>query len=404
MNTPLKIQFFRISFTLVVALLWVRNSAFSQTLPVNPNATAEAKMLLKYLHSIKGKGILSGQTDYVDGEKAEKNILTDVGKKPAIYGNDFGWGGQGSITLAIDKWKSEKAIPYFCWHACPPSWNESACAWTDINKGQPEGFLDNILKAGTVDNKNWLARIDRVAGFLKQAQTAGVPVLWRPFHEMNGNWFWWCQQSRFPELWIQMYDRLTHFHGLNNLLWVYSANFPQDPVEKYYPGQNYVDILGLDIYENYGASYTDALYAALVKLANGKPIGITENGKIPPLDMFKSKQPDYVFFVTWVRFQNGGETSENSLQWTQATYSNPYLLTRDEIDFSKITTLLKPQNRTLSKSSMPNQILTLFPGARLPFSGEVYSLQAQRINPSGKNQNAVTPMVLRSSEVVKAKN
>jgi hypothetical protein len=53
---------------------------------------------------------------------------------------------------------------------------------------------------------------------------------------------------------------------------------------------------------------------------------------------------------------------------------------------------------------MPNQILTLFPGARLPFSGEVYSLQAQRINPSGKHQNAVTPMVLRSSEVVKAKN
>lgn len=350
-----KFRLTRKSFFVTRLLLLAALYVSAQTVPVNPKATAEAKLVLQYLHSIKGKGILSGQTDYVDGDMAEKKVQTDVGKKPAIYGNDFGWGGQGSITLAIDKWKSEKAIPFFCWHACPPSWNESACAWSDINQGRPEGFLDSILKTGTAENKNWLARMDRVAGFLKQAQAAGVPVLWRPFHEMNGGWFWWCQQNRFPELWKQMYDRFTNYHGLNNLLWVYCANYPEAPIEKYYPGQNYVDILGLDIYENYGASYTDALYAALVKLANGKPIGITENGKIPPIDMFKTKQSDYVFFVTWVRFQNGGETSQNSLQWTLDTYNNPYLITRDEIDFSKLTTGLTPNNFGGQKSKKPDQ-------------------------------------------------
>ena len=105
---------------------------------------------------------------------------------------------------------------------------------------------NKLITPGSELNKKWLVQIDIIAGYLKQLQDAGVTVLWRPYHEMNGVWFWWGNrkgENGIVKLWKMMYERYTNYHHLNNLLWVWGANGLRDiPFDEayaykdYYPG------------------------------------------------------------------------------------------------------------------------------------------------------------------------
>jgi hypothetical protein len=112
-----------------------------------------------------------------------------------------------------------------------------------------------------------------VAWHLRQLRDAGVPVLWRPYHEMNGAWFWWGQKrgdDGYRKLYRMLFARLVRFHHLNNLIWIYGANEIREGVdgyEPYYPGPDVVDVLATDVYQ--GAFAKD--YGALQALAGEKP-------------------------------------------------------------------------------------------------------------------------------------
>ncbi|MBO9599935.1 MAG: glycosyl hydrolase, partial [Cohnella sp.] len=107
---------------------------------------------------------------------------------------------------------------------------------------------------------------DKAAVYLKKLRDAGVPVLWRPYHEMNGKWFWWGQQPEFAQLWGIMYERYTKVHQLNNLLWVWSTATLEwaDDFEHYYVGSNLADVIAIDIYNN---QYEQEYYDRLIRLA-----------------------------------------------------------------------------------------------------------------------------------------
>src|SRR5699024_12023865 len=79
---------------------------------------------------------------------------------------------------------------------------------------------------------------------------AGVPVLWRPLHEFDGQWFWWGKggPKNFRRLWQLMYNRFTMHHGLNNLIWV--LGYSGEIENGWYPGDEYVDISGADTYDS----------------------------------------------------------------------------------------------------------------------------------------------------------
>ncbi len=124
---------------------------------------------------------------------------------------------------------------------------------------------------------------------LKQLQNAGVVVLWRPLHEMNGDWFWWsygengrASQEEYVKLWKQVFDYLTIKKGLHNLVWIYAPNATFNnsaikPAPYYYPGDQYVDITGLDYYSDDMTKVNDnGSYDAMIGL--GKPFGLTEIG------------------------------------------------------------------------------------------------------------------------------
>src|SRR5690606_553432 len=141
---------------------------------------------------------------------------------------------------------------------------------------------------GTEIHERWKSQVDVVAWHLRQLRDAKVPVLWRPYHEMNGNWFWWGQKQGddgYKKLWRMLYHRLVEVHGLNNLLWVFNGNEVREnrdaqgvdhgvhPYATYFPGLDLVDVLATDVYRN---NFAKIDYDSLRELARGKPIALGE--------------------------------------------------------------------------------------------------------------------------------
>ena len=174
-------------------LLMITASAITQSFqPVNKNASPEAKKLLSYLYGINGKNILSGEHGDERWLDTVKNI---TGKYPAVWGDDFIWHGdkdhgQEIVNNVIVKYK-EGYIITLMWHQGRPidnppyGWKES------VQAKLTDAQWKDLTTEGTDLNKRWLTQIDVVAGYLQQLDSAHIPILWRPYHEMNGVWFWW---------------------------------------------------------------------------------------------------------------------------------------------------------------------------------------------------------------------
>lgn len=291
--------------------------AAAQT-PVNPNATPEAKGLLKMIYELSAQNkILAGQHSYplfgdVYFERAAHQ--NSANQHPVVCGQDFGYSAPGtldgidfrqrSIENAI-KWWNKGAIVTFMWHAVPPIYDQNYTIWRGENGIQSqltEQQWNDIFTPGTAINERWKAQVDVIAFFLRELQDAGIPVIWRPYHEMNGDWFWWCAKpgdNGYKRLYRQLYDRFTNFHHLNNLIWVFNANEISGPnvgeYKDFFPGADVVDILATDVYYE---KYFQKDYDDLVTLANGKPIAIGECGKFPTPDILK-KQPKWAWFMCW---------------------------------------------------------------------------------------------------------
>jgi mannan endo-1,4-beta-mannosidase len=293
--------------------------------PVNKTASPEAKKLLAFIYSIKGKYIISGQHNF----NHQLNLYSDssyalTGKYPALWGSDFILSGtsdlgQDIVNEAIKKWQ-QGYIVTLMWHQGRPI-DEPPYGWKESVQGKlTDAQWNELVTQGTALNKKWLAQIDKIAGYLKQLQDAHVPVLWRPYHEMNGVWFWWGNkkgENGITKLWKMMYDRYTNYHHLNNLIWIWGANgirdIPQDEAysyKDYYPGANYVDVLGADVYH---FDYEQKDYDELLQLAHGKLIALTEVGELPKPEILAA-QPEWAWFMVWTNFLWSDNTPERVRQ------------------------------------------------------------------------------------------
>lgn len=192
--------------------------------------------------------------------KAMRSDVYDmVEDYPAVYGFDIGGIEHGDSQnldsvpfelmrdLMIEAY-SKGGIITVSWHTDNPV--------TDGDSWDQTPAVAQILAGGEVSDKYdlWL---DRVAEFLKSVKHRGrqVPVIFRPYHEMNGAWFWWgdphTSVQDYVTLWKYTVKKLRDDHKLHNLLYTYSPNKlnPNDYYMKLYPGDDYVDILGIDIYD-----------------------------------------------------------------------------------------------------------------------------------------------------------
>ncbi len=279
--------------------------------PVNVNASPEAVALLAYLNKVSGKQILTGQHNApLNGSNRLVGIHKQVGEYPAVFGQDFGFSEPGSwdginfrqniIDEAIRR-HQEGFVNTIMWHAVNPMHDEPQGFKASIQSKLTDVQWQELLTDGSALNARWKSQVDVIAWHLKQLQYANVPVLWRPYHEMNGFWFWWGARQGtegYEKLWIMLYERLVDFHKLNNLIWVWNANEVKDNVPDYrlfYPGHKYVDILATDVYSG---RYTKKDYDQLVTLADGRPIALGEIGKLPTPEILK-KQNRWVWFMSW---------------------------------------------------------------------------------------------------------
>jgi mannan endo-1,4-beta-mannosidase len=289
--------------------------------PVSPNAMPEAKALLQFIYSMSGKYTLTGQHNFPAGKDHNSQFAASYyGKTPVIWSIDFGFSKAGdkdsylmraaNVKEAIRQYKMG-ALVTFCWHAVPPTASEPITfqplpgadpnALASVQGRLTDQQFKDILTPGTVLNKQWAAQVDTIAHYLKLLQAAHVPVLWRPYHEMNGNWFWWGNrvgEYGTAALYRQIFDRMVNYHKLNNLIWVWSVDRPTKAgmeFSNFYPGKDYVDILALDVY---GSDFKQYYYDGLLALSQGKPITLGEVGSPPSPDVM-DKQPRWSYWIIW---------------------------------------------------------------------------------------------------------
>ena len=352
--------------------------------PVNPDASQEARQLLEFLYSIRGRYTLAGQHNFIsDPGRYDSVVFAMTGKHPVVWGSDFSFNAQGDnvrdyhhcgpmnltspwgeclpnnksteelrqgLVEEIKARHAEGRIITLMWHCCfPAECNDcnGSSIWTWKNR-PPQLVWEELTTEGTRLNLQWKAQMNTVIPYLRQLRDARIPILWRPYHEMNGVWFWWCAkpgENGFKKLWIMTYDYLTRVHGLDNLLWVWNTNAPRDkqgdeagPYADYSPGSEYVDILGADVYHrDYKQSHHDDLKA----LAGGKPIALGEVGQLPDPESYHN-QPDWTWFMVWGYFINSQKSGKlDSVAAVRHIYDDPRTLTLDRIDFSDGTYRLR---------------------------------------------------------------
>ena len=243
------------------------NTEYKKPVLVDKKVSKTTKILHKKLFYSSKEGFAVGHqesTSYGIGWKYEDNsrmIKSDVkdvvGDFPAVFGFDLGHIELNHNTnldsvsfdtirkLIIDAHKRGGIITV-SWHLDNPTSNGSS--WDKTPSVQ------DIIKGGKFQEKYELW-ITRIANYLKSLNYKGkkIPVIFRPFHEMNGEWFWWgegnCSSKDYIQLWQETIHMLRDKHKVHNLLYAYSPNKlrPNDDYMKYYPGDDYVDLLGLDV-------------------------------------------------------------------------------------------------------------------------------------------------------------
>jgi len=321
-----------LSFTLLISCSKTSKTVYQ---PVNPNATKEARDLLNYLYSIKGQYILSGQHNY-DHEllRSTDSVKAITGQLPAIWGADFlGAGNRQNLVDQAVIQHNQGNIITLMYHQVKPFDHDSLGFQRSVKGRVSDEEWQEIVTPGTPYYNMLIEKLDNVAGYLKQLQDKNIPVLWRPYHEMNGIWFWYGDRKGkdgFQKLWKIIYERYVHHHQLNNLIWVWNANAPRDwendqayDYELYYPGDEYVDVLAADIYKN---DYKKSHHDQLINLGKGKLIAIGECGVLPTPKII-SAQTEWVWFMDWARFI----WTANDPEEVKALYMSPKVLTLDEI-------------------------------------------------------------------------
>lgn len=291
----------------MLSLLFAATQLTAQKLS-DSKATRETKALYRNLSKLAEKHILFGHqhaTEYghgwVGNDYSKSDVKSITGSHPAVVGVDFS-GLSGRPDSAVQKTKADliKNIA-----ATYNRGGVTTVAWHFINPVSPGGFywVDSISKAavpylipgGSFNEgyKKILTTIAEVAKSVKGKDGKAVPVIFRPFHEFDGDWFWWgnshCTTQEFKTLWQFTVSYLRDSLQVHNFIYAFSPdckfNTPEEYTERY-PGNEWVDIVGFDDYADFGRDGKYNLAAGLKKLKiinnfaakNNKLAAFTETG------------------------------------------------------------------------------------------------------------------------------
>ena len=348
----------------------------SQTTPCDPLATKETQSLMAYLNSVYGKNIISGQQEIYSGGphglETEFEYLKDTtGHYPAIRGFDYGnfccpaYGSDDGSTKRIIEWVKEKnGIATASFHINVPNKMESYTigdridwAQTSYSAKDNDFSPEKAYTKGTKEYDYYRQSLETLAAEFKKLEAEGVPVIWRPLHEAEGgggetgSWFWWGKEGSavYKELWKYTYTTLTEDFDCHNLIWEWNSyNF--DTSANWYPGDDYVDIIGYDKYScvkylaenNWQASYvhddgsySSTFYSIMEKYDSKKMVSMAENDSFSTVGNLTEDKAGWLYFCTW--YDGGGKTNFlsdpifNTKEDTIEMYQSDYCITLDEL-------------------------------------------------------------------------
>ncbi|GAA1824557.1 glycosyl hydrolase [Agromyces salentinus] len=298
--------------------------------------------VLNYLRSITGTSIVSGQHNKEPASapaQYTQQVKDITGQYPGLWGGDMMFRSDdiNNRQRVIDQAKTEWAngsLVTLTWHACSPT-VASTCEFTGgVNTSISAAQFSDIVTGGTALNTTWRQRMAAVVPYLRQLKDAGIPVLWRPFHEMNETWNWWGGRSGVnggAKIYQQMRDYFDS-QGLDNLIWVWNVqDNPAGGWANYYPGSSYVDVVSLDAWYKNHPSAAD--YQQMQAIAGSKPIAIAEMGKVPDASLL-TNQPRWSYFMVWSEQLR----ANNSNTEIQNAYFNPRVLNQGEVNLGGGTT------------------------------------------------------------------
>ncbi len=347
----------------------------------NPNATAEAQALMNYLASVYGKNTISGQQEIYkygphDFEYEFDYIYKNTGKYPAIRGFDFMntanplYGNDDGTVDRIISWCTDNqygnnGIATASWHITVPmnfaGYNVGdAVDWGNATYEPTKTDFDasKVCTEGTKENEYYMLCLKLLADALKKLDDANVPLIFRPLHEAEGgggetaSWFWWGKSgsAAYKDIWKLTYTTLTKTYGLNNLIFEWNGyDYPTSG--DWYPGDEYVDLVGFDKYsctkylaENnwqpslvHDDSAAGSTFWSLVNLTTkNKMVAMAECDCISTLGNLQTEHASWLYFCPW--YDGGAENNNflsgevfNKVEDLKTIYQSDYCITLDEL-------------------------------------------------------------------------
>ena len=349
--TNVKMKKIIILFASVCFLIGCKKIEFEQvsTLPItdfDSNHQIKKEQIITYLNRLgQSDSLIVGQNiGHADGI-LNFGHFDNLIKTPGVLAFDLGYDDYSrdysELITYIENFYSENGIVTLSFHM-PNPYNKK-----DVkNKAKFDYKL--LYEIGNQTNENFKLLLNNIGNFLQLLKNKDIIVLVRLFPEVNGGWFWWgnnknwATQNEFNDLWIYTYNYFCKERQLDNLLFVYCVNYQYSeelkPVEYFYPGDEYVDIVGMDYYQNDLDNINQNNSLTVLSQYN-KPLVMCEIG--PSYSMGEFDNLTYLgltnyskisYFVAWHSWKKNKWAIEDNIN-SDELMNNKLIITLDEFNY-----------------------------------------------------------------------
>jgi hypothetical protein len=323
-----------------------------------------ARWALHYLTSTDQTIVVAADNRYPNSPYQEGQ----TGKYAPIWGRDIMSAGVGEWAALLQDAQDLRFIPTLHWHwqfGGDSAWKQyrgdpDDCVFGDpgnpwdccLGDGPPdtgcvEGTSNQVdvgaaATPGTSEHTTLLSELDTMAVRLQEMEDANVPVLWRPLHEIDGNWFWWSDTvtpANTAALFRVVYNYLKFDKGLSNLIWVYNAshNGAGGSRADFYPGASYVDIASVDVYGlDCDAGTPQAGYQTfwddMAAVAPNKMLAIAETECMPDPDFMEAETtPRWLYIMPWYGTPEPSNPAIRPVAWARTNMNHDFIVSLDEM-------------------------------------------------------------------------
>ncbi|MBR6834247.1 MAG: T9SS type A sorting domain-containing protein [Fibrobacter sp.] len=396
---------------------------------VTPEPTESAQKLYNFLLTNFGKrtisGVMTERPFENDGNYTPQDFDTQTelsyikkasGKNVVLVGFDFLHASgknsdqqwyQGythaSLEMAKTVWK-KGGIPQFNWHWKDPTHKIEAFytqsgddkSYTEFSIGLAYDTTTGKWKTDSDEYKAIMRDIEIIADSLLTLQKEGVAVLWRPLHEASGKWFWWGTDGAKAcvALYKLMFDTFVNKKGLHNLIWVWTTDEAPDALD-WYPGDEYVDVVGRDYYYYPREANHASLVSSFEKIKDmygaKKIVTLSENGSVPYPDEMKADGANWSWFMPWYGdYAMEGWANDNTAESWKTVMNNNYIITLEDMpgwdNYEMQTTVIATAKKAAPAIQLVGRDLQVNLNASTA-QVSIYDLQGNRVLARKMSQN-----------------